>query len=300
MLKPNSVILIVDDSPVIRKLLAKYLDGCGYTIEFAGNGEEAWEKLVAAPYLYDTVLLDRKMPVLDGMEVLKRIKKDVRLKFLPVILQTALATPEEFAEGLDAGAYYYLAKPSSRESVRAVVSAAIRNRLERLSEKQVAEYREMAFDCLDEAHFSFSTLDSAHQIAALVSSLCPSSESARMGILELMLNAIEHGNLGITYEQKTLLIDEDRLLDEISARLTASEYSSKKAYLKFSRSQDQMVVTIQDEGNGFDWEPYLEISMERIMDNHGRGIAVSRKLAFTNLQYLGNGNCVQATISMKK
>ena len=247
----SPVILIVDDTPLIQTLLTKYLDGCGYTMEVASNGIEAWEKLTTSPDKYDAVLLDRMMPELDGMQVLARIKQDARLKLLPVILQTALGSPEDFAEGLNAGAFYYLTKPSSKESVRAVVASAIRDRLERLSEKQLAEYRQLALGCLDEAHFSFRSVESARHIAGLVSSLCPSPDAARMGLLELMLNAIEHGNLGITYSEKSRLIDDGRLSEEISARLAAPEYSNKTASLKLNRSSDQIVFTIQDEGKGF-------------------------------------------------
>jgi CheY-like chemotaxis protein len=297
MTNQNPVILIVDDTPLIQLLISKFLEGCGYTLEFANDGEKAWEKLQATPDLFDAVLLDRMMPNVDGMEVLRRIRQDERFKFLPVIFQTALASAEDLAEGLNAGAYYYLVKPLKKSSVRAVLASALRDRLWHLSETEIVEFRKNAFLSLDEAQFTFNTIDRATNIAELVSSLCPSPDGARMGILELMLNAIEHGNLGITYDEKGQFISEERLTEEINRRLMLPEYANRKATLKFDRLKEKIVITVQDEGNGFDPAPYMEISTERIMDNHGRGIAISCKLAFSELVYLGKGNCVQATIS---
>jgi CheY-like chemotaxis protein/anti-sigma regulatory factor (Ser/Thr protein kinase) len=293
----NPVILIVDDTPLIQLLISKFLEGCGYTLEFANDGEIACEKLFANPDLYDAVLLDRMMPNVDGMEVLRRIRHDDRFKLLPVILQTAMASAEDFAAGLNAGAYYYLSKPLQKSSVRAVLASALRERVGRISEEETFKFRKQALETLDEAQFTFRTIESAIHLSDLVSSLCPSSETVRMGVLELMINAIEHGNLGITYDEKGQLISDEKLTEEIERRLTLPEYAYRKVTLKFSRLIEKIVFTIQDEGKGFDPEPYLEIRPERMLDNHGRGIAISCKLAFSELHYLGKGNCVQATIN---
>jgi CheY-like chemotaxis protein/anti-sigma regulatory factor (Ser/Thr protein kinase) len=294
----NPVILIVDDTPLIQLLISKYLEGCGYTLDFANDGEIACQKLFANPDLYDAVLLDRMMPNVDGMEVLRRIRQDDRFKLLPVILQTAMSSAEDFAEGLNAGAYYYLSKPLQKSSVRAVLSSALRERLGRLSDEETFKFRKQALESLEVAQFTFRTIDSANHIAELISSLCPSPETVRMGVLELMINAVEHGNLGISYDEKGQLISDEQLTAEIERRLKLPEYANRQAILKFDRQKEKIVFTIQDEGIGFDPEPYMEIRTERIMDNHGRGIAISCKLAFSELLYLGNGNCVQATINM--
>lgn len=294
----HPTLLIVDDTPINLILIGKFLAGCDYTLELAHSGEEAWEMLQAAPAKYDAVLLDRMMPGIDGIEVLRRIKQDKRLKLLPVILQTAATFPEQLAEGLHAGAYYYLTKPLNREVLRAVVATALRDRAESIMETNDADSIRLALSQLDDARFTFRTTKSAHQIASLISSLCPSPEAAHMGLMELMINAIEHGNLGITYAEKTILIAEDRLQAEIEHRLTLPEYTSRVASIRFTRSDDHLTFTITDDGQGFDWAPYLEMSLERMMDNHGRGIAISRGISFSTLEYRGNGNCVEATIAL--
>lgn len=292
-------LLVVDDTRINQILICKYLQNANYQFEIANNGEEAWAMLQACPEKYDAVLLDRMMPGIDGMEVLRRIKKDSQLKFLPVIMQTTASSPEEIEEGMSAGAYYYLTKPYTSEVMRAVVSTALRDRAERLMESSSYETMCVAFRHLDQAYFTFHSTKEARQIAELVSNLCPSRDEAHMGLMELMLNAVEHGNLGITYDEKTVLISEDRLHTEVDYRLSLPEYAKKMASLQFERIDNNLVFTIKDQGQGFDWTQYLEMRLDRMMDNHGRGIAMSRSISFSNLEYLGNGNCVVATIDSK-
>ncbi len=289
-------LLIVDDEPFNQLVICDFLDGCGYQLDIASSGEEAWEKLQANPDKYDTVLLDRMMPGMNGIDVLRHIKQDQRLKLLPVIMQTAASEPEEVAEGLEAGAYYYLTKPFRPEIIRAVIATALRDRSERILESHDSETLHTALCHLSEGLFTFRTTESARHISTLLSCLCPSPQIAHMGLMELMLNAIEHGNLGITYEEKSRLITENRLHEEISMRLGAREYADKTAVVKFKRTDTELIFTIKDEGKGFDWNRYLDMGMDRIMDNHGRGIAMSRNISFSKLEYRGIGNCVEATI----
>lgn len=298
MSQNQSTLLIVDDTEINQVLICKYLQNCNYLLEIANDGEEAWAMLQAAPEKYDTVLLDRMMPGIDGMEVLRRIKKDAKLKFLPVIMQTTASSPEQYEEGMNAGAYYYLTKPYKPEVMRAVVSTALRDRAERLMESYSHETMCMAFRHLNDASFTFRTPSEARQISDMISILCPSRLEAHMGILELMLNAVEHGNLGITYDEKTQYISDDCLQDEIDRRLKLPEYVDKIATLEFKRVDSNLEFRISDQGQGFDWAQYMEMKIERMMDNHGRGIAMSRSISFTKLEYKGKGNCALATIKV--
>lgn len=296
MSSQQPTILVVDDEPFNLEIIAEHLDGQGYELVMASSGEQSWTMLQAEPGRYDAVILDRMMPGIDGIEVLRKIKRDKLLKMLPVIIQTAASAPEQVADGLREGAFYYLAKPFSQTVLRAVVATALRDHAEYANEKQDVEDRFKAFEHLQDAVFAFHTTEEAQQIALLLASLCPSPESAHMGLMELMLNAIEHGNLGITYEEKTELIAADRLREEVARRLTLAQFAGKVASVRFYRDGARLIFNVTDQGNGFDWKPYLEMSMDRIMHNHGRGIAMSRSIAFTHLAYSGSGNCVEAVI----
>jgi adenylate cyclase len=120
---PNKI-LIVDDEPFNLDLLEQELADHDYTIERAGDGVEALEKV--SVFLPDVILLDYMMPKMNGLEVLKCLKGDERHKSIPVILLTAKATQEDKIRGLDAGADDYVTKPFDAFELLARVRAMIR------------------------------------------------------------------------------------------------------------------------------------------------------------------------------
>src|SRR5687768_3377869 len=102
-------LLLVDDHPDILRLLQMSLKDDGYTIHTACNGLQALEVLHAERP--DLVILDVKMPELDGLRVLNRIKTDPDLQSTIVVMLTVRDHPEDVALGLDIGADFYLSKP---------------------------------------------------------------------------------------------------------------------------------------------------------------------------------------------
>jgi anti-sigma regulatory factor (Ser/Thr protein kinase) len=105
----------------------------------------------------------------------------------------------------------------------------------------------------------------------------PDANRVVTGILELTLNAIEHGNLNIGYKEKSRLIEEERLDSEIERRLSDPLYSSREATAQFVRRPDTLSLHISDQGKGFEWRKYLNFDPERAFDTHGRGIAMANK-----------------------
>jgi CheY-like chemotaxis protein len=85
-------ILVVDDELFNLEIIAEYLEDADYIVDTAVNGTDAWELIKANPKKYHVVLLDRMMPDMDGLEILKRMKSDPTLQFIPVVLQTAKTT----------------------------------------------------------------------------------------------------------------------------------------------------------------------------------------------------------------
>lgn len=296
MSRNKPVILVVDDEPFYLEMIVEILGESDYELVTATSGEQAWTMLQADAHRYSAVILDRMMPEVDGIEVLSRIKRDKVLKILPVIIQTAMTSPEQVVEGLHEGAFYYLTKPLNPIVLREVVATAMRDRAEYFVEKQDYDDKLKAYQYLQDATFAFRTDAEARQVAMLLSSFCVSVDIALMGLTELMLNAVEHGNLGITYEEKTRLIEEGRLREEVERRLALPEFADKMATARFCRIGKRLIFNITDQGKGFDWARYLEMSEERLMHNHGRGIAMSRNIAFSSLTYNAAGNSVEAVI----
>lgn len=292
----NPHILIVDDEPHNLEIISEYLEEADYQLSTAENGAIAWQMLESEPQSFDVVLLDRMMPEMNGMEVLAKIKEHPVLTHCPVILQTARAAKEDIMEGMQAGAYYYLTKPFEEDMLLSVVDTAIRERLHYKELQQDLEESTKTLSLMNSACFSFQSLDQARSLASLVANACPEPSKVVMGLSELMINAVEHGNLGITYEDKTRFNERGIWIEEVEKRLESEQNKHKFASLEFRRSDRGVSVIVKDQGDGFDWQPYMQMSVERAADNHGRGIAMAGMLSFSRVEYQGNGNEVHAFI----
>ncbi len=117
-------ILVVDDNPTNLEVLRVRLNAQNYEVVTAVDGEDA---LVQARELEpDLVLLDVMMPKLDGISVLKQLKQDATLRFVPVILVTAKADTRDIVNGLEAGGDDYLTKPFEHAALVARVRSLLR------------------------------------------------------------------------------------------------------------------------------------------------------------------------------
>ncbi len=139
-IKSGARILIVDDHQDNVELLKARLEARGYETETATNGQQALERIAAHPP--DLMLLDVMMPVIDGIEVAKRVKADSRLPFIPIIMQTALDATESKVEGLDAGADDYITKPINFAELEARVKSLLR--IKALQEDLAQRERQLA------------------------------------------------------------------------------------------------------------------------------------------------------------
>lgn len=289
-------ILVVEDEPINLEILLAVLQGEGYRTTPATTGSSAWQLLNDHPERFDLVLLDRMMPDMDGIELLRNIKDHPSLVHTPVIMQTSVTGESAIAEGLSAGAYYYLTKPFSADTLLAIVAAAERDLGIYNQLRQAARQTTHALRHLSSAEFRFRTLSDARDLATVLANVTPDPERTVLGLSELMLNAVEHGNLGISYHEKSLLIRNNSFTDEVDRRLSDPTFANKQVVVHFKREPDALHFVITDQGNGFEWQRYLEFSPDRAFDLHGRGIAMANKLSFDHIQYIGCGNTVEAIV----
>ena len=117
-------ILLVDDNTANLQILYETLDGQGYKLLVAKNGQSALA--IAEKAIPSLILLDIMMPEMDGYEVCKRLKARKKTRQIPVIFVTALTDAGDEAKGLALGAVDYITKPINPELVR----ARVRNHLE--------------------------------------------------------------------------------------------------------------------------------------------------------------------------
>lgn len=283
------LILVVEDSATSRRRLELDLQAGGYRTLTAENGLDAWEVLQKNCDV-SVVVLDRIMPKMDGIAFTKRLKADRERSDIPVIMQTAAKKKQEILEGIQAGVYYYLTKPYDREILLSVVGSACHGYEDLTNLRQDLGQIKGVMHLVEDFNFKFQSLEDAKTLSSVLASVFPNPEQTVLGISELLINAIEHGNLGVTYEEKTNLLNEDCWSTEIKRRMTLEKYRKKFVRVSLIRSHNELTLWIRDEGYGFDWREYLEISPERATHNHGRGIAMSKSLSFDTIQYIGRGN----------
>jgi len=292
------LVLVVDDDPNNVELLQLRLQRADYDVITAEDGEIAWALLLSDQYQFDAVLLDRMMPNMDGMELLSLMKQDQKFQDIPVIMQTAASSDEHVIEGMRAGAFHYLTKPYKKNLVLSITKAAIEDFQRYKKLKEEAARTSLAINLVDDAQFSFNTIDEAQSLAAFLSSACPKPAAVVIGLSELLVNAVEHGNLEFSYKEKSVLIQENRWHEEVKLRLAAEENRRKRVIVVFKKTPGAIVFRIKDEGKGFDWRPYMTINVARAFDTHGRGIALATMLSFNHIEFLGIGNEVLATIEL--
>lgn len=290
-------ILVVDDEALNLEILLEYLEGeTSLPPVTADSGEAAWALLHAPGNDYKLILLDRMMPGLDGIGLLRRIKSDPRLAAIPVIMQTAANSAEQIREGLEAGAYYYLTKPYRRDNLLAIVHAAVSDAEARYTLRHQLHSHIRSLNFLNQAEFSIRNVDEAGQLASFIAQASPNPDTTVIGISELLINGIEHGNLGLTYSEKSRLKLDDTWRIEIDRRSALPENADKTVRLSFLREGQRITLRVTDQGKGFDWQNFLEIDPARAFDPNGRGIALARLMSFSSICYEGCGNVAVATI----
>jgi DNA-binding response OmpR family regulator len=115
-------LLLIDDEPHIRHMMRLTLEAAGYQVDEAADGQAGIERF-ADGACYDAVVLDQKMPGLDGLETLRMIKQ--RMPSACVLMVTAFASIELAVDAMRLGATDFLRKPMTPETLRAAVAAAI-------------------------------------------------------------------------------------------------------------------------------------------------------------------------------
>lgn len=149
MTTPAGRILVVDDNRMNRLLLGRGLEQQGHSVAFAEDGQEALDRLRREEF--DLMLLDVLMPRVDGFEVLGEMKKDPRLRDLPVIVTSALDELDSVVKCIELGAEDYLTKPVNAVLLRARVGSSLeKKRLHDVERELINKFatREVAEDLL--------------------------------------------------------------------------------------------------------------------------------------------------------
>jgi len=289
-------ILLVDDDDLNLEILVEYLKDEPYELVQAHDGGQALERLRQDQKGFQALVLDRMMPGVNGLEVLAQLKADEQLQWLPVVMQTSAGSPQEICEGMEAGVFFYLTKPFDQEVLLRIVGAAVEEGLKWKRISRTLLHQSKIIELLYQGRFQIRTMEEAYDLAILLGRACPNSEKVVFGLNELLANGVEHGNLGIGFNEKTHLQEAGIWEEEIQNRLALPANAKKVVDVLFERLSDCIQVTISDQGHGFDWREYEHINTDRILESHGRGIAMAKALSFSRIEYQGTGNQVVCVI----
>ena len=282
-------ILVVDDEAALRTLLLRLLEKEGFDPIPAGDGEEAVSLFRSRAPL--VVVSDIKMPRMDGLTLLTEIRRMDR--GAAVILMTGQGNEEMLLEALRGGATNFFKKPfvvrELIDEIRKVVSfrlEAVRSSL--FSPHLVGETKQFVLPAGDLLSFPI-----INQMTLQLPCLLPEEDilNLKIGIEEMITNAIEHGNLGISFEEKCAAIQDGRFADLIAERSRDGSRGRRRVFISSHLAPDLFEVVIRDEGDGFDWRRLPEVAPENLLTFNGRGILLTR-IYFDEVLFNEKGNQV--------
>jgi CheY-like chemotaxis protein/anti-sigma regulatory factor (Ser/Thr protein kinase) len=282
-------VLVVDDQETLRALLSRLLIREGFEPIEAADGEQAVALFKSQSPL--VVVSDIMMPKMDGLTLLHEIKRIDRNA--TVILMTGQGNEDVLLNALRGGATNFFKKPFNIRELIEEIRKVVEFRLEAarstlFSPFLVEETKRFVMPRADSAYFPI-----INQITLQLPCLLPEGEilNLKIGIEEMIANAIEHGNLGISFEEKNRAIEEGRLAELMAERGGQSDAAGRAVHIDARLTSEYFEISIRDEGKGFAWRDLPAVAPESLLSFNGRGIFLT-KIYFDEVTYNETGTMV--------
>ncbi len=246
----NFKILVVDDNLQNIKLLGSMLKSAGFSVGFATDGKQAISVLEHS-LDYDLVLLDIDMPVMNGFETCKQIRKDNNTKDIPIIFLTAFTDNEKILAGFDAGAQDFVTKPFNANELLARVNTHLQLKYKSEQLKELNKTLELKVDqrtaALLEANKKLSRLDKAKDdFLILISHEMRTPLNGIVGLAELLKDTpsdptqTEYIEYLVQSAQKLLKFSDSALL------ITHLQLKDSISHLQMSDPKELMITAIEN------------------------------------------------------
>lgn len=292
-------LLAIGISPGQEVFLKQALDFPGLLVDFARNSHHAQVFInELGQNSYDFFWFDEDTMHNGDWEFLKYLQSHDQFQYTPIILQTRPDT-DVIPRAIEHSIFYFLTKPYSKELMLSVLISAHRG-LSNFNEINlfVTNYTQ-SIQLFRHAIFHAKTPEEARSLAATLSYLTPNPEKTSLGLLELIYNGIEHGNLEFGYQLKSELVRTGSFNEERQKRLKDSENSDKYVEVTITKVAHSVEFIIRDFGKGFDFDSYMDNKTYQQMNPNGRGILIAKNLSFDQLRYEDNGRAAIARISLQ-
>lgn len=269
----HETVLVIDDEDVIRDLLTEYFAMENFPVLTAKNGQEGVEMF--REHRPSIVVTDVRMPGMDGLGVLRAIRReDPEAK---VVVMTGFGDGSVAFEALRAGASNYIKKPLSLEELLFIVRAHERmiraRKRQRLPLENLVRETKVLRLSNDQSQIHPAVFNVTQGLHAFMPA--QDVESVSLALSEALVNGIEHGNLGIGFQQKSTALRESgyqELLEELVADPSLQE---REIQLEYELTPGQAFFRVKDHGDGFDWRNRPDpTDEENLLRENGRGLSI--------------------------
>ena len=286
-------ILVVEPDSESLATLTTLLKSRGYRVFTARDGDQAMEVFQRARP--DVVFCELSAPRLDALGLLERIRDHCTETIF--VITTARSSEESALEALRLRANEYLLKPLSAARLLPILrkfEGVVHGReiAAQIAGRLIAQHSTLIVD---------NRLDLVPGIAEFLIHhsflVGPTAEvvGLKLGLVELLNNAIEHGNLGISAaEKEAALASEEGYTALYQARVADPVLAARRVTITSEADREGCTWTITDEGAGWDWRRFLDgLAAPNVLQLSGRGVFLSR-FQFDWLEYIDTGSTVRA------
>ena len=292
-------LLLVDDEQLVRDELGGILRDEGYDVITGSDGEEGLALFRSEQP--DMVITDIRMPKLDGLSVAMTIKEEA--PHVPITVVTGHGTESMAIEALRAGVTDFLKKPVRLEDLSSALARMEATRLLLPPDEQQQVEMPGAVEMVERV-WKYRLPNEMEVIPEFVDGLLNQATTGmdsqaamelNIALRELILNAMEHGNLGLTFEDKSRALEEGTFQSLLQERASTPEHAGRRVTVTASRLKKVVYISIADMGDGFDWHNLADPQdPKNLLSSHGRGVLLAR-MSVDALSFNDKGNQVTVT-----
>lgn len=295
-------ILLVDDEILVREELGGILEDEGYTVVTASDGDQGLE--IFQSRRPDMVITDAKMPKREGLSLAQAILAEDA--HVPITMITGHGNESMAIEALRLGITDFIKKPVKVSDLLAALERmAGASRIDKERRDHGTTLPSSA-RLVSHSH-AYTMLNSVKEIpvfvGAVLQEIAPDidrrrRDSLHLAFKEILINAVEHGNLAISYEEKSRATEMGTLEALVAERMRQPTYRDRTVTVEVKRSDDMIEIVIADEGDGFDWRSLPDpTDPANLLRAHGRGVLLAF-LSVDDLSFNESGNRVALRVEL--
>ncbi len=291
-------VAIINSAGEPQGKIGQQLGRLGYEVIYLREGQPALDTLNVAVVGLNAMILDWRGQNTKDSGFAEQLADEAGKAGLPVLTFVADGRDEDARIARAAGLTNILAMPCRLADLKEALENTIEGREPGTQKPDLRLCDATAL--LESCRFRFRTPEDVDKLVPLISGIFPDPERTASGIAELMMNAIEHGNLEIGQDRKSDWVSRGIYRSELVKRLQTLPYAQRRAELIINRQENGIMVVIMDEGCGFCWQDFIESDAPEptlVTGQCGKGLAKAKRDSFDDLKFNHTGNKVTAFVS---